>query len=203
MVLDRARLTYNHVVTIHEARRKLKTLNTTLIDARINMNSALGKSEVITLAQQLGIDVNLLMQEIQWALGEERINRVTPPRDQFREWARRKDGLHQFWKYANDKIGVKLDAEEIQDIWECIDLTLTSRNRHSFSFQEYLIVAMRSEQRCEICGKQPPEVALDIDHILPVSKGGTNNPLNLRFLCKYHNRSRGNRFRWADIWRRN
>ncbi|MBE3064142.1 MAG: HNH endonuclease [Spirochaetes bacterium] len=64
------------------------------------------------------------------------------------------------------------------------------------------MLAVRSEPLCEYCGKGPPEVSLDIDHILPVSKGGSNTPANLRFLCQHHNRSRGNRFRWADVWRR-
>lgn len=28
---------------------------------------------------------------------------------------------------------------------------------------------------CQYCGKQPPGVVLHVDHITPVSKGGTNN----------------------------
>ena len=30
----------------------------------------------------------------------------------------------------------------------------------------------------------------EIDHILLVLKGGTNDPSNLRWLCRYHNRAR-------------
>lgn len=158
--------------------------------------------DIKRLAVQLGLDVNLFFHEIQWALGEERINRVTPPYEQFRDWMRQRDGLFVFWKYANDRLCTELTADEAQDIWHCIDLTLNARKRRTFTFQDYLMVAVRSEQKCEFCGRQPPEVTLEIDHILPVSKGGSNSPLNLRFLCQYHNRSRGNCFRWADIWRR-
>jgi len=63
------------------------------------------------------------------------------------------------------------------------------------------MIAVHSEQKCAFCGKRPPEVCLEIDHILPVSKGGSDVHYNLRFLCQHCNRSRGNRFRWADVWR--
>ena len=154
------------------------------------------------LAHQLRLDVDLLHDELYWALGEEKINRVTPSREEFRAFRRRNDGLSRFWEFANDKLGSTLVAEEVQDIWECIDLTLNAGKRRQFTFQDYLLVAVRSEQQCEICRRQPPDVKLEIDHILPVSKGGSNIGLNLRFLCQHHNRSRGNRFRWADVWRR-
>jgi HNH endonuclease len=166
------------------------------------VGSELVSTEIRRIAQQLGLELGLLFHEVQWALGEERINKLTPPYEDFRMWTRRKDGLHEFWKFANEKLHLELNADEALDIWECVDLTLNARKRHSFTFQDYLMIAIRSEQKCEFCGKRPPEATLEIDHVLPVSKGGTNSALNLRFLCQYHNRSRGNRFRWADVWRR-
>jgi hypothetical protein len=166
------------------------------------MSDFLISIEIKQLAAQLGLDLKLLMHEVYWALGEERINKVTPSYDEFQNWVRQKNGLLLFWQFANNKLGVELTPEEAQDIWECIELTLNARKRCSFAFQDYLVMAMRSDAKCEFCGKRPPEVALEIDHILPVSKGGTNNIINLRFLCQHHNRSRSNRFRWADVWRR-
>jgi hypothetical protein len=50
---------------------------------------------------------------------------------------------------------------------------------------------------CEACGKSPklhPGTVLHIDHIVPVSKGGTNDLDNLRVLCQMCNIGRGNRF---------
>lgn len=147
------------------------------------------------------MDVSSVTLELYWALGEERINRVTPEPTQFHEWRRQKDGLFKFWGYANSKLAVPLSADEVHDIWDCIDLTLTKRVRRAFTFQDYLIIAVRADQKCYICNRRPPEVALHIDHILPVSRGGTDAHFNLRFLCQFHNISRGNRFRWADVWR--
>ena len=160
------------------------------------------RDEIKRIAFQLGLDLGVLLEEIRWALGEERINHVTPTYDQFRLWSRERDGLNRFWEFANLQIDTPLSAEEAHDIWDCIDLTLVARRRKAFTFQDYLMIAIKSDQACEICGKRPPDVTLEIDHIVPVSKGGTDSALNLRFLCQYHNRSRGNRFHWADVWRR-
>jgi len=158
--------------------------------------------EIERIARQLGLDITLLRKEILWSLGEVRINHVTPTYEQFREWSRQKDGPRKFWVFAESQLKAEVTQDEILDIWKCLDLTLNARKRRAFTFQEYLMIAVRSDQKCEVCGKRPPEVYLEIDHILPVSKGGNEMVLNLRFLCQYHNRARGNRFRWADIWRR-
>jgi hypothetical protein len=161
-----------------------------------------GLGEIERLAAQLHLDLSLVFKEIEWAMGEERINRVIPPLELFREWSRQPCGLMEFWKHAQATLKAELDQEEVVDIWDCIDLTLNRKTRKPLSFQEYLMIAVRSDQKCEICGRSPPEVSLDIDHILPVSRGGDNAYLNLRFLCEHHNRSRSNRFRWSDVWRR-
>jgi 5-methylcytosine-specific restriction endonuclease McrA len=158
--------------------------------------------QIAALAAQLKLDTSLLFNEIVWALGEERINRVTPTAEQFGEWRRQKDGLVHFWHFANTTLCTCLEQDEVRDIWTCIDLTLNLKTRRGFGFQDYLMIAVRSDQKCQICGRCPPEVRLDIDHILPVSRGGSESHLNLRFLCEHHNRGRGNRFHWADIWRR-
>jgi HNH endonuclease len=157
--------------------------------------------EISTLACQLGLDTSLLYQEIYWALGEERINRATPPAAQFREWKQSADGLIQFWAFANERLGYVVSQDVARDIWECIDLTLRSHERRAFLFQDYLMIAVHSDQCCAVCKRRPPEVKLDIDHILPCSRGGTEVAFNLRFLCEQHNRARGNRFRWSDVWR--
>ena len=157
--------------------------------------------EISILAQQLRLDTSLVYQEIYWALGEERINRLTPTKEQFSEWKRSADGLMKFWSFAEEKLGCKLPQEDVHDIWDCIDLTLRTSQRRPFSFQDYLMIAVHSDQCCDICKRHPPDVKLDIDHILPSSRGGSNLPFNLRFLCEQHNRSRGNRFHWADVWR--
>ncbi|GGK91548.1 HNH endonuclease [Deinococcus radiotolerans] len=51
----------------------------------------------------------------------------------------------------------------------------------------------RAGFRCETCGAGAKEdgVRLQIDHIRPVSRGGTNDPQNLRVLCRDCNAGKG------------
>lgn len=39
----------------------------------------------------------------------------------------------------------------------------------------------------------PPGEPLELDHMQPRSKGGSDAPSNLQWLCRAHNRARGNR----------
>ena len=45
---------------------------------------------------------------------------------------------------------------------------------------------------CVHCHKKFRKGDIDIDHILPQSRGGGNQPQNLQCLCKHCNRSKGN-----------
>ena len=47
---------------------------------------------------------------------------------------------------------------------------------------------------CRETGRQPPaDEPLELDHLQPLSKGGDNHHLNLRWACRAHNRGRGAR----------
>ena len=49
----------------------------------------------------------------------------------------------------------------------------------------------RDDFICQYCGKHPPEVILEVDHIYPVMLGGTNDPDNLATSCWECNRGKG------------
>jgi 5-methylcytosine-specific restriction endonuclease McrA len=49
---------------------------------------------------------------------------------------------------------------------------------------------------CSICEEKnlipnPENNPMTIDHIIPVSKNGTNDTWNLRWMCRFHNYGRG------------
>jgi hypothetical protein len=45
---------------------------------------------------------------------------------------------------------------------------------------------------CQYCGGSPPDKILEVDHIIPVSKGGTNDIMNLLTSCFDCNRGKRN-----------
>ncbi|HEW97085.1 MAG: hypothetical protein DRR16_23190 [Candidatus Parabeggiatoa sp. nov. 3] len=54
-------------------------------------------------------------------------------------------------------------------------------------------VLHRDHYQCVACGRKAAQVELEIDHIVPVSKGGTNDLNNLQTLCKECNRGKAAR----------
>ena len=56
-------------------------------------------------------------------------------------------------------------------------------------------IMRRDDYTCQMCGKyMPDEVGLQIDHIVPVSRGGKTIPSNLRVLCNKCNAKKGNKY---------
>jgi hypothetical protein len=64
--------------------------------------------------------------------------------------------------------------------------------RKSLSQKIRFEVFKRDNFKCQYCGKCAPDVVLEVDHIKPVSKGGTNDITNLITSCKDCNRGKTN-----------
>ena len=55
-------------------------------------------------------------------------------------------------------------------------------------------ILSRDNYTCQACGAKAEDgVLLEVDHIYPISKGGTNEPRNLRTLCRTCNRGKGDK----------
>jgi hypothetical protein len=62
-------------------------------------------------------------------------------------------------------------------------------------------VIERDRHRCVLCGRSPAMelgVELEVDHIVPVCRGGTNEESNLRTLCRECNRGKAGRMDIGD-----
>lgn len=51
-------------------------------------------------------------------------------------------------------------------------------------------VFKRDDFICGYCGRRSPDVILEVDHIVPVCEGGTDDPINLRTSCYECNRGK-------------
>jgi hypothetical protein len=54
-------------------------------------------------------------------------------------------------------------------------------------------ILKRDGFKCQYCGKGSPDVELEVDHILPVKSGGTDDPDNLMTACTECNQGKGAR----------
>mgnify|MGYP000896284205 CR=1 FL=1 len=52
-------------------------------------------------------------------------------------------------------------------------------------------VFKRDQFTCSYCGRKPPEVTLEVDHIIPKAEGGTDDSENLTTACWDCNRGKG------------
>lgn len=75
---------------------------------------------------------------------------------------------------------------------ECDGSALVGRQRFSMALSKSrrFEVFKRDSFTCQYCGRRPPEVVLEVDHIHPVSQGGTDDELNLFTSCYDCNRGK-------------
>lgn len=78
-------------------------------------------------------------------------------------------------------------ANDLEFLLQLIDPPLRTRIPAKLRYQ----VLRRSGFRCEACGATAQQTQLQVDHIRPVSQGGTNDPRNLRILCQPCNSGKG------------
>jgi len=67
-----------------------------------------------------------------------------------------------------------------------------TNKRKSISTRRRFEILKRDNFTCQYCSAKPPKVPLEIDHLIPVSKGGTNSSDNLITACFECNRGKSN-----------
>jgi len=68
----------------------------------------------------------------------------------------------------------------------------TIEERYIFGYEERKAALKRSGGICACCGKKLTTKTMTMDHIVPISRGGTNESENLIALCEVCNKQKGN-----------
>ncbi len=55
-------------------------------------------------------------------------------------------------------------------------------------------VFQRDHYQCQSCGKMQTQTALQVDHIIPIANGGSNDLSNLQTLCRRCNQQKKHHF---------
>lgn len=63
--------------------------------------------------------------------------------------------------------------------------------RTPLSKRQRFAVFKRDSFRCQYCGRTPPDVVLEVDHVQPVARGGSSDVENLLTACFDCNRGKG------------
>lgn len=90
-------------------------------------------------------------------------------------------------KYRNKNI-VKPDNYRVDDAGNKIYKISIGKFR---KYKVRFAVLKRDNFTCQYCGRKPPEVILEVDHIYPKSKGGLNKIENYKTACRDCNIGKG------------
>src|SRR5438046_5896251 len=134
------------------------------------------------LTKDVGMDGELFQEAVLCALIEERIEWLTPPRNQARQMMASRDGLSQYISYVEAKTGRGWDLDCAQAHWDRVLKSVRQHERKPIKFEDKLRLFFTSPRRCRYCGSAPPDVRLHIDHKEPVALGGGSRIENLQFL---------------------
>jgi 5-methylcytosine-specific restriction endonuclease McrA len=63
----------------------------------------------------------------------------------------------------------------------------------NYTTQEWIELCAKCDHRCLCCGRREPEIKLTVDHIIPISKGGSNSITNIQPLCGTCNNRKNNK----------
>lgn len=88
----------------------------------------------------------------------------------------------------------KVWRRENREKWNLICRRNAQRRRAAGNFNlDGWLAKIEEENFCKICMKSGEEVNLTIDHIIPISAGGTNELDNIQALCRPCNSRKGNK----------
>lgn len=70
----------------------------------------------------------------------------------------------------------------------------------SFTSKEWLELCIRYQYTCLCCKRREPEITLTVDHVIPLSKGGSNSLENIQPLCLECNLRKGTKTKDYRPW---
>lgn len=97
---------------------------------------------------------------------------------------------------------IKDRYNQLEEIgFECTLRKYHSKNQRKLATRELREEIMkRDNYTCQLCGKyMPDEVGLQVDHIIPITKGGKTVASNLRVLCSKCNGSKSDKILYNRI----
>ncbi len=94
------------------------------------------------------------------------------------------------WYYSNVVERHYTECPEFSISW---GINKPSKNKSRIPPSVRWKVFARDNFTCQYCGSKPPDVQLEIDHVMPLSKDGDNNEDNLITSCKKCNIGKGSK----------
>lgn len=146
--------------------------------------------QLSSFLSQFNIDQEELLIQIFPLIQEHVVETIRPTEEQMREWRNSPEGRQEFERYMLSKFTVVPSKRTIRTLWDIYNgKRQTSRDK---ALVRSFIEAHRYAVACAHCGLT--EGKFHVDHIIPLSRGGRDEPENLQFLCVRCNLKKSNRY---------
>ncbi len=153
------------------------------------------------LLQSIGIDVESFLSFVEWALSEQLLERLSKNETiQEKDFFTKSNALKQFRNIMRDCTSREWSVHDLELLYNAVKNKLEKHFRKPVTYGDYLKLLWTTPLRCAKCGKEPPSVKLHIDHIIPVSLGGSSKRLNIQFLCMECNLKKYNKLEGGKPW---
>ena len=152
------------------------------------------------LSKLAGIEKEDLIDFMLWSLQENLLFRMRKHRNIISTIRKAPNGLAQFKDLVFKETGIQWDIENLRKYYDEVLIDQDDHYRAKIATCDIMRLIINAELKCVHCGQSPPKVMLHIDHILPVSKGGSSRFENLQFLCKSCNLSKSSKKERGALW---
>jgi 5-methylcytosine-specific restriction endonuclease McrA len=154
---------------------------------------------VVFLLESLGIDPESFSRLIEWVLCERLVRELNGTAD-VDEILGKENELLLFRNLVVRRTGKSWSLNDVRALLERVKAERASPARTPISSEEALLLKLTAPLVCVKCGATPPDVVLQMDHIVPSSKGGPSRYENLQFLCPTDNQQKSNKREMEGPW---
>lgn len=127
-----------------------------------------------------------LLPEVQYLVLKE----LKPSDKELISWRCSIHGRDKFKRYLDSFFDYELSEKFISFAWDYYNHN--TNNGRSKSKKEAFLKLQHDDLKCRHCGRIDPN--FEVDHKIPLSKGGKDEVDNMQILCRACNRIKSNRF---------
>jgi len=140
----------------------------------------------------IGFPFRLAILEFAYSLENKRIELLRPSREQMQQWRKAENGLAKFASFLEEKTKRVWTGESVFKLWEIYRMERRSSPRVSHRDPVMIRNFMKHGTNCcQHCGERIAQIDAEVDHIIPVTRGGSSAKSNLQVLCRNCNRRKG------------
>lgn len=147
-------------------------------------------SEELKFLDSISIDQKQIASQILPEVQQLVLNQLRPPKETLQMWRCSVDGRKHFEKYINSNFEYELSRDFLRFAWDYYNLN-TSNIRNPDVKRRFLNME-KVGMECKHCHTNSGD--FEVDHKIPLSKGGKDEIENLQILCKKCNRKKSGRF---------